>query len=668
MQTVLSHFPMTQRISFTVVVFLVLVFSASAQDTVARNRKLEQRAAEIEKMLPTTPHCVGNSTTNRDAWNAIAKSSAFRNVVRDAENVIAAPIPELPESLYMDFYQTGNRTRYQKVHGQKYSRIATLVLGECLENKGRFIAPLEETVRSICADPSWLLPAHDRNGDVYKGTSTYADLVSTNTSVELGLAVSWLGEKLSPEIRKLIRDNVERRMFAPYEACVKEGKTQGMWWVTGTNNWNSVCHAGTVGAALTLIDSPRRRAWYIAAAEHFMGDFFRGFTPDGYCSEGMGYWNYGYGNFVDLAEMAFQTTNGGVDFFAMPLVKNCALFGARMEVAPGQFAAFADCSITSKPNSVLVAFLSRRLGLGLTEYEKATSGPGSLKSVGVYCFPNSAAKVPAAATAAPILGELRTEFVDAGILICRPKPGTADRLAFVCKGGHNAEHHNHNDVGSFTVMLGGKMPILDPGGEVYTQRTFSNKRYDSKLLNSFGHPVPVVNGQLQKTGRKAEGKVLQKEFSDDNDVFLLDIAPAYQLKELKKLTREFNFSRSASGSLTITDSVELAPAGTFETALATYEVWEKVKLRQPRPSTNGGIMASTGSDDKNGRIELIIGDVKVIIRATSEGKAIPLEFSAVEIDEDSTTKKKPTRFGFKIAQPITEAVIQTSILSMIVTP
>jgi hypothetical protein len=239
-----------------------------------------------------------------------------------------------------------------------------------------------------------------------------------------------------------------------------------MWWVTTTNNWNSVCHAGTVGAALTLIDSPQRRAWYIASAEHFMTDFFNGFTPDGYCSEGMGYWNYGYGNFVDLAEMVFQATNGGTDFFTMPLVKNCALFGPRMEVAPGQFAAFADCSVTAKPSSVLVAFLSRRLGLGLTEYEKTTPGPGSLKSVGVYCFPNSATKIPAAATASPILGELRTEFPDAGILICRPKPGEEFPLALACKGGHNAEHHNHNDVGSFTVMYAGAMPLLDPGGEV----------------------------------------------------------------------------------------------------------------------------------------------------------------------------------------------------------
>ncbi|MCL2743497.1 MAG: heparinase II/III family protein [Planctomycetaceae bacterium] len=650
--------------NFFAVIVLSLMFvyplHLAGQDSgiEARNKKIDSRAAEIVKQLPKTPHCVGRPITDRDAWNTIAALPTFKDVVKDAEKVAATPIQEVPKSLYMDFYETGNRDRYQRVNRQKYVRLHQLVLGECIENKGRFIVPLEEMIRSICADPSWVWPAHDRNAEIYKGTAMYSDLRSTDTSVELGLAVLWLGNKLSPEIRKLILDNVERRTFAPYEAYVKEDKqSRGMWWVRTSNNWNSVCHAGTVGAALTLLDSPQRRAWYIASAEHFMDDFFRGFTPDGYCSEGMGYWNYGFGNFADLAEMVYQATNGSTDFFTMPKVRNCALFGPRMEVAPNQFAAFADCSITSKPNEVLTGFLSKRLGLGLTEYEKELPKAGALKAVGVYAFPNSAAEIPAAPTAAPILGELRTEFPDAGILICRPKPGDKNQMAFVCKAGHNNEHHNHNDVGSFTVMYNGKMPILDPGGEVYTQRTFSNKRYDSKLLNSFGHPVPIINGQLQKTGRNAEGKVMAKDFSDERDTFNLNLAPAYQLEELKQLERLFMFHRmfpsspGAPGTVTIVDSVKLEPAGTFETALVTYETWK-----------------DEGEDKNSGTRDFSIGDLRVKILTKSKDKTVPLEFSAVEIDEDASARKKPTRLSFKIAQPVTEAEIHITVLPAIQSP
>ena len=38
---------------------------------------------------------------------------------------------------------------------------------------------------------------------------------------------------------------------------------------------------------------------------------------------------------------------------------------------------------------------------------------------------------------------------------------------------------------------------LDAGGEDYTSRTFSSRRYESQALNSFGHPVPRVAGAMQ---------------------------------------------------------------------------------------------------------------------------------------------------------------------------
>ncbi len=54
------------------------------------------------------------------------------------------------------------------------------------------------------------------------------------------------------------------------------------------------------------------------------------------------------------------------------------------------------------------------------------------------------------------------------MFICLPAAGTPAPLAVALKGGHNAEHHNHNDVGSFVVALGKSTPLADPGGEVYT--------------------------------------------------------------------------------------------------------------------------------------------------------------------------------------------------------
>ena len=87
------------------------------------------------------------------------------------------------------------------------------------------------------------------------------------------------------------------------------------------------------------------------------------------------------------------------------------------------------------------------------------------------------------------LGELpwRSWFPDSGVLICRPGAGAKVPFAVAIKGGNNGVNHGHSDVGSFSVVSGKTMVICDPGGEVYTARTFSAHRFDSKVLNSFGH-------------------------------------------------------------------------------------------------------------------------------------------------------------------------------------
>ncbi|MDR0520866.1 MAG: heparinase II/III-family protein [Planctomycetaceae bacterium] len=598
-----------------------------------------KRTAEIAAFLPEKPFCIGRPVTDRHAWEALPEN----NFVQLAEKIAATPIPDLTEELYKEYFRNGNRRNYQNAQQQKYGRLSLLTLAECLENKGRFLKPLEEVIRSVCADRSWLLPAHDRNNaSVYDGKEEFIDLSSSYISAELGLADSFLGTQLQPEIRKMIRENVRRRTFLPYEQSVRSGINGQNKWITAANNWNSVCHAGVVCAALTLIDEPQQRAWYIAAAEQFMVPFFRGFTPDGYCSEGIGYWNYGFGHFVYLAEMVYQATGGNVDFFAIPEVAACALFAPKMEVAAHQFAAFADCRPDARPDAELLKFLNRRMQWGdngLDCFQNKLDG--HLKRTAVFCFPNSASEKPLAAGKTPPLSDFRSEFTDAGILICRHPSGGERALHFVCKAGHNAELHNHNDIGSFTVMYAGTLPVLDPGGEVYTRRTFSDKRYDSNLLNSFGHPVPVINGQRQKTGKQFSGKIVTKTFTDEKDVCTIDYAAAYGLQEIRKLERTFTFMRPADApnSLTVEDNILLEPAGTFETALLTYEAWQRQENGDG--SLHGGVVL-IGRAGKQ---------TAVSFSAEADGRAVLPVVTDSEIDEDAMAGRKPVRLAFAVKEP-----------------
>ena len=623
---------------------LCLISAATARGADASKSSMAPDGARVNHlaaMLPTSPCGVGRPVVDRKAWDVLAKTPAFARVIRDAEKLLPLPIPELTDELFLDFSQTGNRSRCQRVLSQRHGRVPTLVVAECLENEGRFLPALEEAIRAVCSEKTWVMPAHDRRLHNFRQEVNEIDLAVAGLSWNLTTAHYWLGQRLSAPVRELIVSELERRTFRPFEGMITKGEPR-MWWLTGTNNWNAVCLAGVTGSALAMIESPERRAFFVAAAEKSVQYFLKGFTSDGYCSEGIGYWNYGFGHFIMLAETVRQATGGQIDMMDDPKVEQIARFGRRIEILPGLYPAFADCSVGSEPGIRWMAYVSRRFGMGLTDVERQglllTPGPSSsLFELGLMTFANSASERPATKPGESV-AQLRDWFDEAGILICRPAADDSCRMGVALKGGHNAEHHNHNDVGSFVVAVGGGLPLLDPGGEVYTARTFSSKRYESAVLNSLGHPVPRVAGQLQRSGRSAAAKVVQFEITDKSDKLVLDLRAAYGVKALKQLTRTFEFSRAGQGSLTVIDTVEFTSPQEFGTALVTFSDW-----KQPSPN-----QLIVGSKSESVRIEIAV-----------DGSAF--QVNGEQIEEDVRHKRFPTRLGINLAEPVTRATVAMTI-------
>jgi len=144
-----------------------------------------QRLAELAALLPAKPVGVGRPASDREAWDVLAHAREFRDVVSTAEELLPQPIPDPSDDLYLEFSRTGNRSRYQRVLGERRSRLTTLVLAECLENRGRFVPAIEATIRVTCAEKSWLLPAHDRGLRNFRGEVVEIDLASAATSWNL---------------------------------------------------------------------------------------------------------------------------------------------------------------------------------------------------------------------------------------------------------------------------------------------------------------------------------------------------------------------------------------------------------------------------------------------------------------------------------------------------
>ncbi|MHC4241073.1 MAG: heparinase II/III domain-containing protein [Planctomycetota bacterium] len=594
----------------------------------------QNRIKYITTLLPVKPTGFGSPISDRNAWKKLAGNDSFQQIILDAEKLLQQPIPDQPDDLFLDFSRTGNRTRWQKVSGIRRRRISTLALAECLENKSRFIPAFQEIVRVLCSERTWVMPAHDRNLTNFKQTSTDIDLGSSTLAWSLATADYLLADKISPKIRRIIHNNLDERIFEPYRGMVMEKRNKN-WWMTTTNNWNAVCLAGVTGAALAVIDPPDQRAFFIAAAENYSKNFLDGFTDDGYCSEGLGYWNYGFGYYIMLSEMIHQATGGKVDLLQNNKAKQAATFGANIKIINDIYPAFADCSIRAQPSSKLMYFISRRLGLALRSWEQIdpVSPSGSLYQGMMYSFPNSASRTSLSqgSSQAP---DIRSWFDKADILISRPGANSSSQLAVALKGGHNQEHHNHNDVGSFVVVLGDKPLLIDPGSEVYTARTFSSSRYESNVLNSFGHPVPVVAGKLQQTGRWARARVVSHNFTDSTDTLVLDISSAYNVPELRKLERKFVYSRTGKGSLCITDEVTFSRPCSFGTALITFDSWEQSSSRS-----------------------LIVHDSQKALHVDIKITGSDFEIEPETINEDVSARKKPTRLGINLAEPVTHALV-----------
>jgi len=423
----------------TIYIFIVGTLLVATAST-ARGEPVDggvpaERVQFWAQYLPKEPRGVGRPASDRTVWESLAKHEDFSQVMGTAERELRTPIPDLPDDLYLDFSLTGNRRRYEGPYSARRSRLGTLAAAECLENRGRFIPEIEKLIAALAAEKTWVMPAHDGRLDNFYGRTVEIDLGSSGTAWNLATVDFWLGDKLSPETRQLIARELERRIFAPFEKAVNTGNPR-LWWLTGTNNWNAVCLANVVGAALENIRDPQRRAFFVAAAEKYIRYFLKGFTDDGYCSEGIGYWNYGFGHFTLLGETLYQATGGHLDLFADPRIVPIALFGFRMEIAPGLYPAFADCHFGARPDPVLMAYLSRRYQLGLLELERRQCGTGCglqqlFAGSGRLCDAQFAARPadnsrnPAAARTAGLVPRCGNPYCPSG----RPFPRQAGRCA-----------------------------------------------------------------------------------------------------------------------------------------------------------------------------------------------------------------------------------------------
>ena len=157
------------------------------------------RVQAIAEMLPDQPVGLGRPISDRAAWARLVRPEI-------AEKYVDSPLPDQPDDLFLDFSRTGNRTRWQNVAGQRRGRLAPLVFAECVENQGRFLPAIEALIQALCAEKTWVMPAHDSRLTNFRGEAVDIDLASSALGWNLATTDWLLGDKLTPATRQLLRE------------------------------------------------------------------------------------------------------------------------------------------------------------------------------------------------------------------------------------------------------------------------------------------------------------------------------------------------------------------------------------------------------------------------------------------------------------------------------
>jgi hypothetical protein len=597
------------------------------------------RIAALAAALPAEPSGLGAPATDRPVWARAAATVPAKELVKAALAEAAEPTPALPDELYLRYSRDGNRTEFQNANKRRLDRLNVFAWAEAVEHQGRFVPALTRELEAILAERTWTLPAHDPKLNNFEGRWTEIDLMVAMKGWSIATVAYWHADQLPPALLAKVRAELRRRVIDPYLQLARTGSgTDGMWWLHADNNWNAVCHAGVLGTALGTVVSREERAEIIGHAELNLEYYMRGFTPDGYCSEGIGYWNYGFGHFAMLSELVASATGG----LSRPLNGDHALrvaaYPAALQILPGIYPAFADMDVKERPSSWFGALAVRQgfpspLGMKVWNLSVADLRSFLTYEAAMKVFmPLATEGLPPAP--APRISKPSYWFADAQVYTGRATP----TFGAAIKGGHNAEHHNHNDVGSFVVAAGDRAVLVDPGLEVYTARTFSPQRYESKVLNSYGHAVPVVAGQLQSPGREFAARVVTTTFGEKEDVVVLDLTHAYAVPTLKSLVRTFTLRRQPQPEIVVSDAVEFTEPSAFETAVVTFEPWRELKAG--RYAVGEGTAA-----------------VQVVVNTGGE----PWQWRAETLPEDLPGKRSAQRLGIALQQPVTRATVTLKI-------
>ncbi|SHK84588.1 Heparinase II/III-like protein [Chitinophaga jiangningensis] len=485
---------------------------------------------------------------------AALDATTRKAMIADAEKAMSFQWPSITAEVYLQFRDNGNRINFENIQFERRKVLSTLIAGEMAENKGRFLPQIVNGLWLILEESTWVLPAHigaqKLGSNLPDPNEQVIDLFAGETAMTLSWAQFLLRselDKYSVIVNKRIDYELEKRIYTPYL------ERNDFWWMGfkggQVNNWNIWINSNVLKAALLNLTNTDKRNRVIEKSIRSADNFVNAYAPDGGCDEGPSYWGHAGGKLIELLDDLYSSSGGRLDFSNNKLMHAIGAYIYKMHVDSNRFVNFADASARSIPPSQDVFMYGKmyndeqlqQFGAYLNQLERRGGDNIRISALGIFVYKLLLGdEMQRTKAVAPYTGV--NWLPDLQVLSLRSRPGSSAGLFFAAQGGHNAESHNHNDVGNFVLYMNGKPAIIDVGVGTYTKQTFSKDRYKLWYMQSQWHNCPTINGVQQKDGRAFQANNVQ--FTPQKSAYKLqmDIAAAYPAEaEVSKWQRTYNF-------------------------------------------------------------------------------------------------------------------------------
>jgi len=490
---------------------------------------------------------------NRTFWNNLPETFK-KQYIEDAEKYFDYNWPVVKATEYLEIIRSGDRR--QEAYAAPRAALMALVMGELVEGKGRFTDQIVNGVWYYSEQTWWGWSAHLTAQKAPHGLPDADEPVIDLGVGEITNILSWTWflfkdefDKIHPLIAKRLKNEIMKKAVIPYY------ERNDFWWqgLDGSrdvNNWNPWTNHNMLTAILILEDDQAKKIEGVEKVVRSLDQFINVYPNDGGCDEGPSYWGRAGASLYQCLDLLKRATNGKFDVYDNAVVKNMGNYIYKAYIEYPYFINFADADATTGSRPQIIYSYGKDIGdatmqkFGAFLAKKQEWGekvPGGKVDEQIMQLMHLKEIENAPAENAQIADFWLPETEVAG---ARDQAGSSAGFFFAAKGGHNAESHNHNDMGTCVLYFNGKPCLVDIGRETYTMKTFSSRRYEIWTMQSQYHNLPKINGIDQKEGRNFVAS--NSTFSADakKATFSTDIFKAYPDEaQVNKWIRSYSLER-----------------------------------------------------------------------------------------------------------------------------